>query len=58
MRKACKKPLFVGANVSKLRAMLSIISLQGKFGWSNPSVLALFELMHKKVPEVISMPQS
>ena len=58
VRKACKEPLHVGANVSKLRAMLSILNLQKTFGWSNASVSTLFELMHKILPKGNSMPQS
>ena len=58
VRKACKEPLYVGANVSNLRAMLSILNLEATFGWSTASVLALFEQMHKILPKGNSMPQS
>lgn len=58
VRKTCKEPLYVGANVSKLRTMLSILNLQATFGWSNASVSALFELLHKILPEGNNMPQS
>ena len=42
IRDACKAPLYEGAKVSKLRAVLSILNLQATFGWSEASVSALF----------------
>ena len=47
IRDACKAPLYEGAKVSKLRAVLSILNLQATFGWSDASVSALLQLMQK-----------
>ena len=58
IRNACKEPLYQGAKVSKLRALLSILNLQATFGWSDASVSALFQLMQKILPDGNCMPDS
>ena len=47
IKNACKEPLYEGAKVSKLRALLSILNLQETFGWFDGSFTALFQLMQK-----------
>ena len=58
IRKTCKEPLYVGAKVSKLRALLSVLNLQATFGWSDASVSALFQLLQMLLPEGNCMPKS
>ena len=58
IRDACKEPLYEGAKVSKLRALLSILSLQETFGWFDASVTALFQLMQKILRDGNCMPDS
>lgn len=58
IKNACKEPLYEGAKVSKLRALLSILNLQATFGWSDASVSALFQLMQKILPDGNCMPDS
>ena len=58
IRDACKAPLYEGAKVSKLRAVLSILNLQATFGWSDASVFPLFQLMQKILPVGNCMPDN
>ena len=58
IKDACKEPLYEGAKVSKLRALLSILNLQATFGWFDASVSALFQLMQKILPDGNYMPDS
>ena len=43
MRKLARLPLYNGANISVLRASLTMLNLQSIFGWSDASVTELFK---------------
>ena len=58
IRDACKAPLYEGAKVSKLRAVLSLLNLQATFGWSDASVYALLQLMQNILPTGNCMPNN
>ena len=51
IKEQCNQMLYEGTKVSKVRVLLSLLNLQTVYGWSNVSVLALFQLLHKILPE-------
>ena len=57
IKEQCIKLLYKGEKVSKLCALLGLINLQTIYGWSDVSVTALFQLLHKILPEGNCMPE-
>ena len=51
IKEQCNKLLYKGEKVSKLRVLLGLLNLQTIYGWSDVSVIALFQLLHKILPE-------
>ncbi|MCO5578738.1 hypothetical protein L7F22_032583 [Adiantum nelumboides] len=58
IKEQCSKLLYEGARVSRLRVLLGLLNLQTIYGWSYVSVIALFQLLQKILPEGNCMPES
>ena len=58
LKEVLKEPLYKGAKVGKLRALLGVMNIQTAFGWSNTSVDALLTLLSKILPNGNVMPKS
>ncbi len=50
IKDTCNEMLYEGAKVSKIRTLLALMNLQSIYGWSDASITALFELLHKLLP--------
>ena len=58
IKEQCNQMLYKGAKVSKVQVLLSLLNIQIVYGWSNVSVLTLFQLFHKILPEGNCMSES
>ena len=58
IKEQCNKMLYEGEKVSKVLVLLSLLNLQTIYGWSDISVLTLFQLLHKILLEENCMPES
>ena len=58
IKDTCNEMLYEGAKVSRIRTLLALMNLQSIYGWSDASVTALFELLHKLLPSGNRMPKS
>ena len=58
IKEQCNQMLYEGENISKVQVLLSLLNLQIVYGWSNVSVSAFFQLLHKIIQEENCMRES
>ena len=55
-----KKPLYMGCknSLTMLSAVLSLVSVKDRYGWSDKSFISLLQLVHDLLPEENTLPNS